>query len=381
MTDMADKTEKAGSTTAGKRKIVFVFNATVTRCVKRVEEFIANGYEVDVYAFDRGEKPCVEPAGFGITVIGRHDASMSYAARARVIYKSLRKLFRQYAHSDAVFYYFFFDVAFVARMLSGRTYIYEESDMPYMNLRSALLRKALSWCDRRIIRQSALTVMTSEGFAAYHFRGRRPANVLVVPNRVNVKLESCERTATAADTRHLRFAFVGGFRYKSVYNFAKTVVEGFPQHQFHVYGNIMDYRDECARLASQHPNFCMHGRFRNPDDLKSIYGNVDLVLAAYDADSVNAQYAEPNKLYECLFFCTPIIVSRGTYLAEKVGRLGVGYCVDATDTREITEFVAGLDAEDIRRKQESCMSVPKDEILDRNPRLFAYLSDFENSRP
>ena len=37
-----------------KKKIVFILNnVTITRCLKRVGEFIDNGYDVDVYGFEK----------------------------------------------------------------------------------------------------------------------------------------------------------------------------------------------------------------------------------------------------------------------------------------------------------------------------------------
>ena len=67
-------------------KIVFVLNnITLTRCIKRVSEFIENGYEVDVYGFEKqGEEGYAVPSDFDITVIGVFSRKQSYFERLMV---------------------------------------------------------------------------------------------------------------------------------------------------------------------------------------------------------------------------------------------------------------------------------------------------------
>lgn len=358
-----------------KKKIVFVLNnITITRCLKRVCEFIDNGYEVDVYGFEKtGEEGYALPSNFNITTIGSFSRSQSYFARLKVYYKSMKPLFRKYKRQDVVFYYFFFNIALAARLLSKRAYIYEESDMPYTSFRNKLKRSFFSWIDKRIIKKSLLTVMTSEGFIDYHFGEKRPHNIVVVPNRVNPLLLQMPYKPKEPDINHLSFAFVGGFRYRSVVNFATVIAENFPQHEFNVYGIILSHEDELKSLCEKYSNIHFYGKFQNPNDLPSIYEKIDLVLASYDASYINAQYAEPNKMYEAMFFHTPIIVSSNTFLAKKVTRLDIGYHINALDKQEIIAFVNGLTAQSINHKIKVMNALPKEFAINRNPELFDYL--------
>lgn len=68
-------------------------------------------------------------------------------------------------------------------------------------------------------------------------------------------------------------------------------------------------------------NIFFHGAFKNPIDLPKIYSKIDFIVATYDTTTLNPQYAEPNKIYEAIFFRTPIIVSYNSYLANKVNKL------------------------------------------------------------
>lgn len=358
-----------------KKKIVFFINAiTLTRCIKRIEEFIDNGYEIEAYGFDRGGEAYAQPSKFKITVIGSHNITQSYPSRLRTIYKSMKPIIKKYEKQDVLFYYFFFDVAFVARLITKRPFIYEESDIPYTNIENSLLRGFLGRVDKRMIEHSLLSVMTSEGFIDYHFGDERPRNIIVVPNRVNPKLNEFDYHNQPIDINHMKFAFVGGFRYTSVLNFATVIAESFPQHEFHVYGNIVQNKEELDALVQKYSNVFFHGIFKNPDELPGIYEHIDVVLATYDATSINAQYAEPNKLYESIYFRTPIVVSSNTFLAKKVKRLGIGYDINALKKEEIVSFIRNLTLEDLRGKQEASSKIPQESAKNTNPEIFNYLA-------
>lgn len=360
-----------------KKKIVFVLNAvSITRCQKRVQEFIDQGYDVDVYGFARGGQTYSKPSNYTIEEIGYHTVSMSYYRRLLVIYKALRELHRKYKREkDVVFYYFFFDVAFAASLVSKRTYIYEESDVPYADIRFSLLRKYLQWKDKRIIKKSLLTVMTSEGFIKYHGLEQQRDNIVLVPNRVNPALLKLPYTHKVINTEHLSIGFVGGFRYRSVLNFASVVAEDYPHITFHVFGNLMENEKEIMEISKNHKNVQLHGLFKNPQDLPSVYEQLDLVLATYDVTCINAQYAEPNKMYESIFFRVPIIVSKGTFLSDKVSSLGIGYSVNGLDKNEIRVFLSGLSKVDIESKYSGLETIPQEEAVNDNPQLFRYLKN------
>lgn len=359
------------------KKIVFIVNSiTIPRCIKRIEEFIDNGYEVEVFGFERGGEVYAKPPKFNITIIGKHDISQSYLQRLIVIYSSLKGLFKQYKHQNVLFYYFFFDVAFTARLICRRDFIYEESDLPYTGIGNSLLRNVLRMIDKRMIKQSFLTIMTSEGFIDYHFGNKKPQNILVVPNRVNPQLVEMGYQRREIDLKHISFSFVGGFRYQSVLNFAEVIADCFPQHSFHVFGILIEHKEELIALCESHSNIHCHGIFNNPADLPMVYEQTDIVIATYDATYINAQYAEPNKLYEAIFFRTPIIVSSGTFLARKVRDLGIGYDVNALNKDSIKRLVATLSSIEIEEKVNRLKAIPSQYALNNNNELFDFLKEY-----
>ena len=357
------------------RKLVFVLNGIYkSRCLKRVEEFIDNGYKVDVYGFSWDTDIPNVSDKFQIEVIGHQSVSFSYFKRLTIIIKSLRDLYKRYRRENVLYYYFFVDVALGAFLTSRRPYMYEESDIPYSSMRISMVRNIFKYIDKRIIQKSFATVMTSEGFIDYHFGDSRPSNIILIPNRLNPRIVNYPYKDKEVDIQKLTIGFVGGVRYKSIVNFANTFVKNFPDFSFHVFGDIEPFlKEQCLDLEKNYKNIHFHGVFKNPEDLPSIYEKIDLVLATYDYSSVNVRYAEPNKLYEAIYFKTPIIVSRGTFLSRKVERLGIGYSIDAMNDENIISFVKGLSLSDIQAKKDNCCKFPSDYTINNNPMLFKYM--------
>lgn len=353
------------------KKVIFIINSIQQqRCIKRIEEFIANGYEVEAYGFSRAEVIPTQPENFRITVLAKFDNSVSYLKRLLIMYRTLKPVFKKYKHQNVLYYYFLLDVAMVCRMLCRRPYIYEESDLMQTYIPSAIVRNTLNRIDKRIIAHSMVTTMTSEGFAQFHFGNTYPDNIVFVPNKLNSKVLQLAYTPSDLDMNRLRIGFVGGARYQTVVHFVRTFADHFPQHEFHFYGTILDQKEEFEQIIETHPNVFYHGKFSNPADLPAIYHNLDLVLATYDTRFENVRYAEPNKLYEAAYFQTPVIVSSHTFLAQRVQELGIGFAIDAMDTEAIIRFIRTLTQEDINRCIRACQAIEKEQLISNNPLLF-----------
>ena len=112
-----------------------------------------------------------------------------------------------------------------------------------------------------------------------------------------------------------------------------------------------------------------HGKFKTPEDLPAIYSQLDLVLSTYDTDSDNVRYAEPNKLYEAIYFETPIVVSSNTFLSKKVKELGVGFELDV-NRENVESFISSLTIDKISQVKEKIKLYPKDFAIDDVSILF-----------
>ena len=355
--------------------VFFISNIHLPRCVNRVNQFAEKGYDVVAYYFDRAEFTSkVNPLNVEAHCMGTMESgSGSYFKRMPKQYKAIKKVINSYDKKSTIFYLFGFDMALIYYFtFSNARYIFEESDLRHTYFKPTILAKTFEAIDKRIIKNSFLTVFTSEGFNKYHFGDKIADNVVFIPNKVSPDILKYElKEKHKLDLDHLQIGFVGAPRFKSVYNFIKVFCNKFPNSTFHIFG------EPCQEGIDEHKslsNCIFHGPFRSPQDLPEIYSQIDLVLSTYDAFIENVQYAEPNKIYESMFFEVPIIVSKGTFLAEKVERLGIGYAIDPLNDDEIINFINGISVSSINEKVNNIKKIDKEEVLSTNKMFYETLS-------
>lgn len=340
-----------------------------------MEEFRARGYDVVAYAFSRNQDVRNFPQEIEVYHIGSFASDSSYWSRIGVMRKGIKGIIKRYNEEDCIFYLLKNDIAIVYSYLTNRPYIFEEADMTHLSFGSKWLRRYLEKRVKCIINKSVMSVFRSEGFLKYHFGDVYPNNVYVIPNRLHpdvLKLPKIDRANNESET--IKFAFVGGIRYYTIFKFAETVLKHFPQHQFHFYGNFSTKAQEDQfSVLKKYPNCFFHGAFKSPDGLPTIYSQIDVILSAYDVRGINPRFAEPNKLYEAIYFNKPIIVSSNSFLADKVARLGIGYDVDALDEMAVIDLVQSIDKNSIAKKKDNISKIDKQDCINSNEHFFELL--------
>ena len=135
------------------------------------------------------------------------------------------------------------------------------------------------------------------------------------------------------------------------------------------------FTEEQKATVSRYSNVTVHGAFRNPDDLPEIYSKIDFVISTYDSAGVNVQYAESNKIYEAMFFETPIIVSTNTILEKKVNQYNMGFAVNALDDRAVTGMIDSITEDLYLGFRDSLKSIDKSESVNDNTAFFRMLKE------
>lgn len=356
-------------------KIIFIIsNIHLPRCINRVKEFHSRGYDCEVYFFDRtifnNKTATIEVPMHSLGVL--EAGSDSYFKRMPRQYSIIRRVVRKYTNEDVVFYLFGFDMALIYHYcFSNKPYIYEESDLRHTYFPN-ILKIALEKVDKRIIKKSLMTVFTSEGFNEYHFGSIIPDNVAFIPNRLSPDIQEIKILPHKEyDSDKLSVGFVGSPRFKSVYNFIKVFCSNFPNYELHLFGEPL--LDGIEELRGKYNNCFFHGSFSSPADLPGIYSKIDLVLSTYDAVVENVRFAEPNKIYESMFFEVPIIVSKNTFLSSKVERMGIGYSIDPMNDSEIVNFVNKLSVESINEKVNNIKKIDKQLLISINDAFYMKL--------
>ncbi len=332
------------------KTVVFIAMAlSQPRCIKRVISFKEDGFNCIVYGYDRGKYDINSyPSDISVTNLGKLE-DHEYLGKSIKVLRDVLKIRKKHRSKDTVFYAFGFFQALYLKLL-GERYIYEISDILYAYPKFKHFLGVLKAIDKRIIHGSLATVMTSGGF--YSFFNIVSPKVFVIPNKVSPSLQ--RKPYVKGSTDSLSFGFVGSLRYKTILDFAEVIGESFPQYNFHFWGGLKDgpMKKAVDELVKHYTNIAYHGAFKSPEELPKVYDTFDITLACYQVSSLNERIAEPNKLYESMFFSKPIIVSNGIYLSDRVKEMNCGYCIDASDKQAIKSFIETLSVESVHKLSE-----------------------------
>lgn len=350
------------------KQIVFIIpQLSQPRCIKRITAVYNAGIPCKVFGFDNGlYSENIKTYPIEIDGVFKNDKKTKIG---RYLYPDLkvRDVIRKY-RKDSVFYLFGAETAAKATKLFGvNRYIYEEADISSVNKRNALSRKIWTLIDKSVIKNSLLTVFTSGGFVKYYFGEICPENILLLPNKLHSSFINTDRKDVAIpkfDVNHIKFSFIGSIRYpNTIIRFAKVIGKNYPQHEFHFWGNDRNnpYLDDEIRGFE---NVFFHGPFSNPQDLKSIYETVDINVVCYDPSFRNVLIAEPNKLYESLFFLKPMVVSAGTFLEKEAVKYGIGKGINATSNEDISQYIESVSQTEVMQCIEKAKRVPVEDLLD-----------------
>lgn len=330
--------------------VFFLASLSQPRCIKRVIALYNAGFEVEVYGYSRGFYDVNDfPKEIKVYNWGIVESGGSYWKKFYKNYRNVGRIVKCLSRKEVLFYAFGFDIALLLSFWVKKRFIYESSDLIYTYFKYKVLVAFFTRIDKIIINKSYKTVFTSEGFASYLFGSQIPENIIIQPNKVSPYFQRIERKTLVKESisKGLVFSYVGAFRYpNTVFRFARLIGENYPQHKFFFYGDS-SWTYLAKQLAEKYNNIKYFGKFRSPEDLETIYNTIDVVVACYDIQNINERIAEPNKLYEAICFCKPIIVSEKTFLSMQVKKMRVGYSINALNDDSIRDFLDGIDYDDL----------------------------------
>lgn len=321
-------------------KIIFLVNSlSQPRCIRRIESIAALGYDVVVYGYDRNQYNCnVLSKNIECHVLGNLPKGEGYFSKLLTIRKDVKKIIDKHKEENCLYYSFgYFESLFLR--LNNVPYTYEISDIAYGSPKFDKVRFLMKAIDRNLVKNAKFTLLTSEGFKG--FLEQRKGNYIIQPNKVNRKIYNVNRTPLNLKNNSIVFSFIGMIRYPSMMRFAEVIGKYFPQHEFHFYGeaNIEATQNIINELTSKYSNIKIYGAFKNPDDFEKIYNSIDVVVTTYGNESLNERILDPNKLYEGILFCRPLIASKGTYLGIQVEKYKCGLTIDSSTHESIRNAV------------------------------------------
>lgn len=255
--------------------------------------------------------------------------------------------------------------------------VYEVADLHRLlvdkqkNPLRAAVQKYLRHEDKRLERSYDLLVLTSEKYYDVYFGGFVPGEkTLYMPNVPDL---SAFESYVPKSGGEFTVGYIGAVRYKK--QMENLIAAG---KRCGVKVLIAGYEDEprvIEALCANDPDVEWVGRFDFSERAAELYGRCDVMYSVYNADMHNVRVALPNKLYEAVWCEMPLIVARGTYLAQLAEEWGVGFAVDHSSPDELCELINALrSGEKGRDIPENCRRVkPGIDLAKNNAALKARL--------
>jgi succinoglycan biosynthesis protein ExoL len=189
--------------------------------------------------------------------------------------------------------------------------IYECLDVHRFMTRNDPLGVAMRSTERALLKNVSLVVVSSLAFAGQYFDRVHPglAKTMLVENRLPWGFDYGPRpTLTVRASGPIRIGWFGVLRCRRSLNLLLDLADRFPNDIALSFRGIparkelQDFEDKIAGRA----NVRFGGRYKWPDDLASIYNDVDLVWAGdFHDPGANSRWLMPNRLYEGGYYATP----------------------------------------------------------------------------
>lgn len=216
--------------------------------------------------------------------------------------------------------------------------IIEVSDLREVQFSQNIISKMFRFFERKLMNKYIeKLIVTSPKYFEEYYKNFYKGDVFVLENKpLKVNLPTIKNIDIKNDIELLKVGIIGGlYRGKPT----KTLLKLGEKNKWiniKVYGLGRDEKiiKEYARHCD---NISFFGAYNFFSDAMQIYSSIDVAYIVYDTTRIdkNTKYALPNKLYECMYFRIPMVVSKGTYLAERVENEKIGIAVDFINENEI----------------------------------------------
>jgi succinoglycan biosynthesis protein ExoL len=325
--------------------------------------------------YERNELPTegvIELVDFGIVKNKR------YVERGFQVVKAvrlMRNIIRKHAGKALYFYAFGLDCLLIARLSGLSRGVYEVGDIQFprqlTNLYALLERVVLPEKSTLVVTSPYFLIELSKTLSSWVTSAVVIENK--VPSLVLDRVVSSPRVSKVVAYRRLRIGVIGFLRYeqplKEILAFA---AENLTFCELLCWGDG-PYAD-LFRLANLE-NVRFFGDFKNPDDLATIYSQVDINYVVYGDFSVTdgVRTALPNKLYESVAFEVPLICRSGTALSAVIDEWGVGAGIELQQVSRLNEYIS---QSQLAVWRENCRRVSRSRLLDNGGETLKHLMQF-----
>jgi glycosyltransferase involved in cell wall biosynthesis len=362
--------------------LLFVPRLGQPRIKKRIVYFLERGWGVRVYSYRRSFAEilndisdefagAIEKGTLEIIDLGEISNGDYFARLFKILFTAWKLLTQERenfeksdliylsGHDFAILFYFIY---------RSKVRILEIADVTYLNSENEWVHRFFKRIEKAVFPSYKAIILTSKGFQKY-YEAFIPSfkDWFIVENKLHKEVLNFLAEEKVASNNKINIGYLGYIRYEEhVTKFIHAVGKRPNDFNFYMYGDSV-FKEKLLKLSATYSNIFFRGVFSNPYDLPRIYSEIDLTYAVYKLGR-NEEIAEPNKLYEAIFYNTPILAQKNTFLAEKVEFENTGFVIDVGDEESIEGFLDSINLEMLEAYKEK-VKVPRSSAIDNGDQL------------
>lgn len=320
-----------------RKKSVCIIRSNPVKPDSRVEKeaysLTKAGYSVHILAWDRGsdilesdDYIVVANEQIAITRLG-HPATYGEGFKNIKSYLAFQLHMRKWLKTKNfdVIHACDFDTAFFSRGIARKyksKFVFDIFDFIYGRPRN-LFQNCVKKAQLRIINRADATIICTED-RCKQIEGSYPRQLIVLHNTPAIS-QLNEKSFKIDCTERIKIVYVGILQDSRLLKEIADVVAESKELELHI-GGFGKYESYFNEISQSCDNIFFYGRL-SYDETLSLEKACDIMIAIYDPEIENHQYAAPNKFYESLLLGKPILMAAGTGMSSVVEENQIGILI------------------------------------------------------
>lgn len=351
-------------------KIIYILQVSShARYWRRIDKLESLGVKSVVYAFERenfykGTKERRQYKSLG------NIQRENYKKRLFPIIKSVLIIRKEIKEIDVVYTFGLdtFIIGWLATLFKRNKpkFVYEVGDIRAVFTKKGLISKFFRNAEKFILKRTDLLVVTSEAYIHGYFKGIQRFNKLnyhVIENKPELGLDVANVNIQKKVNGKIRIGYFGVLRCPRSLEILKELIKRHgDKFELYIRGIVAEGKDIINELRVM-DNVKIEGEYKVPDDLPSMYNEIDIIWACYPykgKEVGNWMWAKTTRFYEACYFKKPMITLEGTQDSHYVKEKGIGIVLDLSNIDSSVESLSKLTLQQIEEMVKCYSKVPID---------------------
>lgn len=294
---------------------------------------------------------------------------MNYAKRVLTLARSVWRC-RTFMKAHDVCYAFNLDnlvIAYLASKLLSKDVglVYELADIRAIMTREGPLPAILRFVERYLVVRTLCVVLTSDAYYSGYFRDVQRLQgfkYLVINHKPDVPPELRARITQREFDGIVTIGYFGLIKSEISLRLLRDAVKAADGKLKVIVRGVFNYpiTDEAAFALIDSAGGMMRydGAYKSPEDLKSIYQEVDLIWDAY-REGDNSKWQRTTRFSEACFFKRPLIVNESTQDGKLAGRFDIGTSIDFDDFQASIQKLIEIDEQRLKHWHKNLECLPE----------------------